>query len=234
LIHSKITLLKNLKHKAFPEKRDVNYFINIEIRRILAKIIKYHTMKNLLLLFTLILTLQISTVTAQKTFTIDGVTIPRTIQFQSKALSLNGGGGKSTMWPGTYLQALYLSQLSQDSKFIIDSDTPMAMRIEVTSPTVSTPKLLKAIDDNFKKTYTRNLETLRPKIEEFKSYFMGEINKRTIFKIVYSPSDATIWVYKNNQLKGKIHGFEFKKALFGIWLSKKPVDQKLKNQLLGK
>ncbi|KFF18395.1 chalcone isomerase family protein [Flavobacterium hydatis] len=191
-------------------------------------------MKNLLLLFTLILTFQASTVTAQKTFTIDGVTIPRTIQFQSKALSLNGGGGKSTMWPGTYLQALYLLQLSQDSKYILDSDSPMAMRIEVTSSTVSTPKLLKAIDDNFKKTYSGNIETLRPKIEEFKSYFMGEINKKTIFKLVYSPSDSSVWIYKNSQLKGKISGVEFKKALFGIWLSKTPADPKLKNQLLGK
>ncbi|MCV9927306.1 chalcone isomerase family protein [Flavobacterium sp. LS1R49] len=191
-------------------------------------------MKNLLLLFTLILTLQFSTVAAQKTFTIDGVTIPRTIQFQSKTLSLNGGGGKSTMWPGTYLQALYLSQLSQDPKFILDSDTPMGVRIEVTSATVSSAKLMKAIDDNFKKTYAGNIETLRPKIEEFKSYFMGDINKKNIFKLVYSPSDTSVWIYKNNQLKGKIQGLEFKKALFGIWLSDKPADEKLKNQLLGK
>ena len=53
-----------------------------------------------------------------------------------------------------------------------------------------------------------------------------------IFKIIYSPIDSTVWVYKNNVLKGKIKGDDFKKALFGIWLSNKPADEKLKNQLV--
>ena len=45
--------------------------------------------------------------------------------------------------------------------------------------------------------------------------------------------DQTMNIFKNETLKGKIPGFDFKKALFGIWLSDKPVDETLKKNLLG-
>ncbi|MCV9927307.1 chalcone isomerase family protein [Flavobacterium sp. LS1R49] len=191
-------------------------------------------MKKILLLLTVILTLQFTDVMAQKAFNIDGVTVPRTMQFQSKTLSLNGAGGRSKMWLEVYVQALYLSQLSQDPKFIIDSDTEMAIRIEITSSMVSSNKLTKAMNSGFEKSAGDNLQALRPRIEEFKSLLSDEITQKDVFKLIYSPTDTSVWVYKNDVLKGKIPGFDFKKALFGIWLSDKPADEKLKNQLLGK
>ncbi|KIA99935.1 MULTISPECIES: chalcone isomerase family protein [unclassified Flavobacterium] len=191
-------------------------------------------MKNLLLLLTVILTLQFTDATAQKAFDIDGVIVPRTMQFQSKTLSLNGAGGRSKMWLEVYVQALYLSQLSQDPKFIIDSDTEMAIRIEITSSMVSSNKLTKAMNSGFEKSAGDNLEALRPRIEQFKSFLSDEITQKDVFKLIYSPIDSSVWVYKNDVLKGKVQGFDFKKALFGIWLSDKPADEKLKNQLLGK
>jgi hypothetical protein len=191
-------------------------------------------MNNFLLSLTVLMTLQFSTATAQKVFNIEGVMVPRTIEFQNKTLSLNGAGGRSMMWSDIYVQALYLSQLSQDAKFIIDSDTEMAIRIEITSSMVSSKKLTKAMDDNFKKTAGDNLNALQPRIEELKYYLSDDITKKDVFKLIYSPNDSSVWVYKNNQLKGKIQGFDFKKALFSIWLADKPTDEKLKNQLLGK
>ncbi|MBF7090753.1 chalcone isomerase family protein [Flavobacterium sp. ALJ2] len=191
-------------------------------------------MNNFLLTVTVLMTLQFSTATAQKVFNIEGVMVPRTIEFQSKKLSLNGAGGRTMMWSDIYVQALYLSQLSQDAKFIIDSDTEMAIRIEITSSMVSSKKLTKAMDDNFKKTAGDNLNALQPRIEELKNYLSDDITKKDVFKLIYSSNDSSVWVYKNNQLKGKIQGFDFKKALFSIWLAEKPTDEKLKNQLLGK
>ncbi|MDN3671807.1 chalcone isomerase family protein [Flavobacterium branchiarum] len=191
-------------------------------------------MKNFLLSLTIIMTLQFSTVSAQKVFNVEGVMVPRTIEFQNKTLSLNGAGGRSIMWSDLYVQALYLSQLSQDAKFILESDTEMAIRIEVTSSMVSSKKLTKAMDDGFRKNAGDNLESLQPRIEMFKRYLSDNITKKDVFKLIYSPNDTSIWVYKNNNLKGKIEGKDFKKALFGIWLADKPADEKLKNQLLGK
>ena len=190
-------------------------------------------MKKTLLLLTFIFSLQFSTVSAQTQLEVNGVTVPRKIEFQGKTLQLNGAGGRSKMWLEVYVQALYLSQLSQDPAFIIDSDTEMAIRIEITSSMVSSSKLTKAMNAGFEKSAGSNLEQLRPRIEEFKNYLSDEIKEKDVFLLAYNPYDQTINVIKNQIVKGKISGFDFKKALFGIWLSDKPVDETLKKHLLG-
>ncbi|OXG08647.1 chalcone isomerase-like protein [Flavobacterium araucananum] len=190
-------------------------------------------MKKILLLLTLLLSIQFSTVSAQTQLEVNGVTVPRKIEFQNKTLQLNGAGGRSKMWLEVYVQALYLSQLSQDPQFIIDSDTEMAIRIEITSSMVSSNKLTKAMNAGFEKSAGSNLEELRPRIEQFKALLSDAITEKDVFVLGYNPLDQTINVYKNEVLKGKVSGFDFKKALFGIWLSDKPVDDTLKKHLLG-
>ena len=190
-------------------------------------------MKKILLLLTVLLSLQFSTVSAQTQIDVNGVTVPRKIEFQGKSLQLNGAGGRSKMWLEVYVQALYLSQLTQDPQFIIDSDTEMAVRIEITSSMVSSSKLTKAMNTGFEKSAGANLEQLRPKIEQLKSYLSDAITEKDVFVLAYNPLDQNVYVSKNEVLKGKIPGFDFKKALFGIWLSDKPVDETLKKHLLG-
>lgn len=190
-------------------------------------------MRNILLVLTFLLTIPFFTVSAQTHLEVNGVTVPRKIEFQNKSLQLNGAGGRSKMWLEVYVQALYLSQLSQDPKFIIDSDTEMAIRIEITSSMVSSNKLTKAINAGFEKSAGSNLEELRPRIEQLKSYLSDAITEKDVFILAYNPLDQTMNIYKNEVLKGQVPGFDFKKALFGIWLSDKPVDDTLKKHLLG-
>ncbi|KUJ63615.1 chalcone isomerase [Flavobacteriaceae bacterium CRH] len=190
-------------------------------------------MKKILLVITFILSTQFSTVSAQAQLEVNGVTVPRKIEFQNKTLQLNGAGGRSKMWLEVYVQALYLSQLSQDPKFIIDSETEMAIRIEITSSMVSSSKLTKAMNAGFEKSAGSNLQELRPRIEQFKALLSDAITEKDVFILAYNPLDQTINVIKNDVLKGQIPGVDFKKALFGIWLSDKPVDDTLKKHLLG-
>ena len=189
-------------------------------------------MKKFILLLTL-LSANLSYVNAQALIDYDGVKIPRTIKFQNKTISLNGAGSRSKMWVEVYIQALYLSQLSQDPVAIIENDSEMAIRIQITSALVSSGKLTRALNTGFEKSAGENLASLRPRIETFKSFLSDEITEKDVFSLIYSPSDTSVWIYKNDVLKGKIPGFDFKKALFGIWLSDKPVDEDLKKSLLG-
>ncbi|MBB4803784.1 hypothetical protein HNP37_003859 [Flavobacterium nitrogenifigens] len=190
-------------------------------------------MKKILLLLTFLFSLQFSTVSAQTQIDVNGVTVPRKIEFLGKTLQLNGAGGRSKMWMEVYVQALYLSQLTQDPQYIIDSDTEMAIRIEITSSMVSSNKLTKAMNTGFEKSAGAQLEQLRPRIEQLKSYLSDAITEKDVFILAYNPLDQNVYVTKNEVLKGKIPGFDFKKALFGIWLSDKPVDETLKKHLLG-
>ena len=64
-------------------------------------------------------------------------------------------------------------------------------------------------------------------------FFMEDILKNDVFDLVYLPAKGVV-AYKNGEEKGVVPGKEFKKALFGIWLSNRPADDDLKESLLAK
>jgi hypothetical protein len=190
-------------------------------------------MKKILLVLILFVSTLFSEVNAQKQIVFEGVTLPRTISFENKTLQLNGAGSRSKMWMEVYIQALYLSILSQDPKEIINDDLAMSIRIEITSALVSSGKLTRAMHTGFEKSAGDNFESMKAKMELLKSYLAEEITKGDVFELTYNPADKSVWVTKNKVFKGKVEGFEFKKVFFGIWLGDNPVDKDLKDSLLG-
>ncbi|WP_395056892.1 chalcone isomerase family protein [Flavobacterium sp.] len=194
-------------------------------------------MKNFILpFFILFLFIQTNVATAQNQFETEGVIVPRTIEFQNKTLQLNGFGTRSKMWVDVYVQALYLTSLSQEAQYILDNDTEMGIRIQILSNLVSSKKLTKSLNAGMEKSVGKeNMKQFESQIVLLESMLSTEDTKKgDAFNLIYNPIDTSIWVYKNNKLQGKIPGFEFKKAFFGIWLSNNPVDEDLKNDLLGK
>jgi hypothetical protein len=78
------------------------------------------------------------------------------------------------------------------------------------------------------------IEKLKPQLDILESLLSSQPTRENdFFNLIYSPKEQSILVYKNDKLEGKIEGFEFKKAFFGIWLSDNPVDEKLKDSLLN-
>lgn len=195
--------------------------------------LNFRNMKKLF--FTLILIVSnFLQINAQTQFEVDGVVVPRTIDVNSgKKVQLNGFGTRSKAWVDVYVQALYLTTLSQDAKFILDNETDMAIRIEIVSKLVTTNKFKRAFESGFEKSCGDKIKELESKINTFKTFFDDEIVKGDVFVLSYSPLDNSIYVTKNEKLKGKIEGIDFKLALFGIWLSENPVDKDLKKELLG-
>lgn len=194
-------------------------------------------MKKIILpLFVLFVFIQSNVAIAQNQFETEGVIVPRTIEFENKTLQLNGFGTRSKMWVDVYVQALYLTSLSQEAKYILDGDTEMGIRIQILSNLVSSKKLTKALNNGMEKSVGKeNMKQFESQVILLESLLSTEeTRKGDAFNLIYNPTDTSIWVYKNNKFEGKIPGFEFKKAFFGIWLSNNPVDADLKNDLLGK
>lgn len=173
---------------------------------------------------------------SQDQFEQDGVVVPRTLDFEGTKLELNGFGTRSKLWLDVYVQALYVTQLSQDAKEILDGNTRMAVRLQILSSMVSSSKFSKSLNKGLRKSVgEENMLKYKSGAETLEQLLTKEVTlKGDAFNLVYNPNDKAIWVFKNDVLKGKIPGFEFKKAFFGIWLSDNPVDDKLKNELLGK
>jgi hypothetical protein len=70
------------------------------------------------------------------------------------------------------------------------------------------------------------------KIQKFKDAFKEEITKGDHYVISYTKTGGTS-VSKNGKKVTSISGYEFKKALFGIWLCDEPADEDLKEGMLG-
>lgn len=193
-------------------------------------------MKKIIVVLVCLLINQTSNLFAQKQFDVNGIIVPRFIKFNDRDLELNGYGTRSKLWIDVYVQALYLSKLSQDPKEILESETEMAVRIQIISSLVTSKKLSKAFNKGLIKSVgEENIAKIQSQADLLDKMIAREDTKEgDFFNLIYSPTETSILVFKNDKLQGKIEGFEFKKALFGIWLSDDPVDKDLKNDLLGK
>ena len=88
-----------------------------------------------------------------------------------------------------------------------------------------------ATRSGFKKSTGGKVEPISSEIEQFLEAFSDKIEVGDIFEFV--ATEKGVVISKNNVQQQTISSQEFKQALFGIWLSNKPVKAKLKKSLLG-
>ncbi|WP_130733923.1 chalcone isomerase family protein [Flavobacterium sp. J27] len=174
---------------------------------------------------------------SQDELDVDGIKIKKHIKVRDSGgktkLVLNGYGIRDKMWINLYVQALYLTEKSDDPKKILDSDETIATRLYVTSSLVTREKLIKAIEEGIEKSYQSEIEPLRERMHKFMSFFEN-VTEKGYLEFVYSKEDVKTYVFINDKLTGEIEGLDFRKALFGIWLEDRCVDRTLKKRLLGK
>jgi hypothetical protein len=161
------------------------------------------------------------------------VTLPDSLMAGNDTLLLNGAGFRVKFFMKMYVGGLYLMQKNHDPQMIIDADETMALKLHIVSGMITTKKMTDAINEGFKNSLGENVSSFKNEIDKFTSFFADEIKKTDIFDIAYIPKDG-VSVYKNEKLKGTIKGFDFKRAVFSIWLGEKPADAKLKKGMLGK
>jgi len=182
----------------------------------------------------LLLTLQFSNfLTSTAQVTLNEVTLPAKIKQDNTELMLNGGGIRTKIFFKLYTGGLYLTAKSKNGNELVAADKAMAMRLTITSGMVDSEKMSEAIQEGFGKSLKGNTAPQQTKISEFINTFKKEaIKEGDTFELWYLPG-VGVKSYKNGTLKSTIQGLDFKKALFGIWLSDEPVDSDLKDGLLG-
>ena len=86
---------------------------------------------------------------SQEDLDVDGIKIKKTIKVRDSGgktkLFLNGYGIRDKMWINLYVQALYLTEKTDNADKILDSDETIATRLYVTSSLVTREKLIKEI-----------------------------------------------------------------------------------------
>lgn len=161
-----------------------------------------------------------------------GINLPESMSADEQALNLNGSGVRSKFFMDIYAAGLYLPEASKDGEAVVAADKPMALRLHITSSLLTAEKMESATRDGFEQSTGGKTESIKPSIEEFIAAFKDKIVENDVFDLVYKPGKG-VEVYKNSELKASAQGLEFKKALFGIWLSENAVQDDLKEGLLG-
>ena len=169
------------------------------------------------------------TMNAQKT--VAGVKVEDKLSIEGQNLVLNGVGTRVKLFMDMYVGALYLEKKSTNANEIMASKDGAAIRLTIVSGLISSDKMIDAVTEGFENSTGGKTAPLKSKIDKFISFFKDEIKKGDVFTMVNT--DEGVVVYKNNTKKGVIEGNDFKKALFGIWLSAKPADKNLKKAMLG-
>lgn len=188
-------------------------------------------MKKIIAAFTLV-TVLLSNINAQTKLM--GVTLSPKIAPAKTELILNGAGVRTKYFIKVYVGGLYLKQKNKNPKQIIEADEPMAARLHIISNLMTSENMSTAIREGFEKSTKGNTTPFKKEIDLICSVFKSEpVKVGDLFEIYYTPG-VGVRCFKNNvDQKVAIPGMDFKKALFGIWLSEDPVDQTLKEGMLG-
>ena len=164
--------------------------------------------------------------------TISASDVPQTIEFEGSNLILNGQGTRVVFFMKVYEGSLYLENKNSDADEIMNSNAPMALRIDVTSEMVTADAMKKALSEGLEKSTNNNTSHILDEIEQLSSSFNSAVASGDFYEFIFIPKIGT-HVLKNNELVELIPGFDFKKAFFGIFLSDNPIQKNLKKAMLG-
>jgi len=163
---------------------------------------------------------------------INAIDIPNTMEYQGTKLILNGHGSRVKMFMKVYENSLYLQSSNKNAEEIMNDNAPMAIRIDVTSSLVTVDAMKNALNEGLQKSTGNNIAPIQKEINQLTSTFNSDVSNGDYYEFIYLP-DAGTNVLKNSEYIDTIPGIEFKKAFFGIWISKNPIQKNLKKAMLG-
>lgn len=167
--------------------------------------------------------------------TVEGVAIPDKLTLDSTSLILNGTGVRNKFHLKVYVAALYLPAKNSNPQDIINKDEPQAVVLHITSILMTSGNMSKYITEGFFRSTGGKTAPIQKQIDIALAIFNSEpVSKFDKFEMFYLPEERGVKAYKNGKFLSFIPGgVEFKKAMFGIWLSNDPVDADLKTGILG-
>ncbi len=171
----------------------------------------------------------------KSSLTVEGVQIPDKLTLDSTSLILNGTGVRNKFHLKVYVAALYLPAKNNNPEDIINKDEAQAVVLHITSILMTSGNMSKYITEGFSRSTGGKTAPIQSQIDLALSIFNSEpVSKFDKFEMFYLPEERGVKAFKNGKFLSFIPGgVEFKKAMFGIWLSNDPVDEDLKTGILG-
>ncbi len=159
-----------------------------------------------------------------------GVNFPQTVQAGGKTLTLNGVGVRSRFFIKVYAIGLYLEQPATSAAAILGADQVRRAELRMLR-SVSASEMADAIGEAFTANAGSNAAALQDRLGRFKAMFPAASSGEVI-TLTYIPGTGTV-VGAGGKDLGTIEGKDFADVLFSAWIGAHPVDDSLKQALLG-
>jgi hypothetical protein len=162
---------------------------------------------------------------------VSGVKFPDTVTVEGKELKLNGGGLRKKFVFNVYAAGLYVESPSKSAQQVIESDQVKRVRLSMLRD-LDKKSISDAIVEGFKKNSSDKLSALQQRLNTFTAA-IPDLKKGDELVLTYVPGKGTTIQSKAGE-KISVEGKDFADALFLVWLGKSPVDESLKDGMLGK
>lgn len=165
--------------------------------------------------------------------TVDGHTVPDTLQVNNTQLVLNGAGIRKKVVFDVYLAALYTDRKTDQAQKIISSTAPHVMRLVLLRDIDST-SLAEALNDGLRdNTDERGWQAIQPSAKQFAGLLLKQksLKRGSVIDIVFSGSRVSVSALGTQQ--GAVNDARFARALLAVWLGSDPAQSSLKRALLG-
>jgi hypothetical protein len=162
--------------------------------------------------------------------TLNGVTMPDTIQARGIPLVLNGMGVRTRTGFKIYVAGLYLQQKSSDADAIIKSDAPKRIVLQFTHDT-GRNQMIEAFNQGFDNSEPGARDALKPEIDRFLGQ-LDTVHSGDQMVLTYFPGTGTVFLMNGGE-KLTVPGLPFAQLLFSAWLGPRPAAPELKRGLLG-
>lgn len=162
-----------------------------------------------------------------------GLKIDDTAHVGNSDLVLNGAGIRSKFFVKVYVGALYVGQKATTPAAIYDSNQPKRMVLRLLRD-LDSATLQSAMEEGLKNNLSEAEWTAsQPQVSRLDGIMKGIGKAREGDTIAIDFNNEGIAVALNGNVRGKVEGGAFGKALLRVWLGEKPADASLKKALLG-
>ena len=162
-----------------------------------------------------------------------GVRVADSVKVGNNELVLNGAGLRSKLFIKVYVGALYVGQKAATPAAIYDSATPRRMVLRLLRD-LDADSLHSALDEGLRNNHSpAELSDMQAQADQLAGIMkaIGKVREGDTVSIDFSAEGVV--VSQNGEVRGKVAGANFAKALLKVWLGDKPADTSLKKALLG-
>ena len=161
---------------------------------------------------------------------VGGVKVPDTMTAGGKDLKLNGAGIRKKAIFKVYVAGLYVETPAKDASALLASSQAKSMHLWMLRD-IKGANVSGAIADGFQLNSKAALPQLQPRLDQL-AKMIPDLQEGDQMSLSWVPDKGTVVNVRGTDV-GTIEGRDFADALFAVWLGPSPVQDDLKQALLG-